>query len=336
MRTTRIVPAALAAAVLLTTGFGAAAQDRRETRVQVASSSSGGALYALGAAWSKLVNQKSTWVRATPVATGGGTENMRLLGSGEVEFGTVLGPESTEAYSQKGRYEGREPFTKLRAVWAYTYGGWQYVTLADKNIRSFADMKGKRISVGAPGSSGARYVTEILAAHGLDADRDYKRETLTGASGASALADGNLDVFAFGAPVPVSYISDLAASRQVLLVPVDKAKADAYVAANPGFYVDGFPKDGYPNQANQEAPLGVWWKQYWASRSDVDADVVYEMTKALFEGIDDFHAAHSSAKVLTLATAIDEVKIPLHAGAIRFYREKGIDVPAALVPPEAK
>ncbi len=328
-----IVAGGLAIALGLLAGH---AEARDEVRVQIASSSSGGSLYALGSAWSKLINGASDWVRATPVATGGGTENLRLLGSGEVAFGTVLGPESTEAYNQRGRYEGMEPFTKLRAVWAYTYGGWQFVVLAGSPIRSFADMKGKRISVGAPGSSGARYVTEVLEAHGLKAGDDYTRETLTGSSGAAALGDANLDVFAFGAPIPVSYVSDLSTSKPIRLVPVERDVAEKFVEANPGFFVDDFRNDGYPNQQNEQPVTGIWWKQYWASRSDVDADVVYEATKALFENVEEFQAAHSSARGVNLQTALEEVKIPIHAGAIRYYREQGVEIPDALIPPEAQ
>ena len=175
---------------------------------------------------------------------------------------------------------------------------------------------------------------ELIRAHGLD-EKDYKVMTLTGSEAANALKDGNVDVFAFGGPVPVSYVTDLATQRKIYAVPVDKAKAEEFINEYPGYYLDNFPAT-YPNQANTSDPLGVYWKQYWVARADVDEQIVYEVTKALFERIDDLHQAHSSAKTVTIENALDDIKIPLHPGAIKYYKEAGIDIPDELIPPEMK
>jgi len=296
--------------------------------IQIASSSSGGTLYPLGTAWAQLINQNSSMVKATAVATGGSTENLRLLGSGEADFGTGLGPEAVKYFNTDEKYK------VLRAIWAYTYGGVQWVVTENSGIRTISDMKGKRISVGAPGSAGATYVTKMLEAHGLEADKDYIRETLTGRSATAALVDGNIDVFVFMAPIPLAYIQEVATRRHIRLIPVDKEAAEKYIENDPGFFLDKFSKDAYQNQENEEDILAINWKQYWMARSDVDPEVVYEATKALFDNLEQFHEAHASIRILTLDNALDGVSIPLHAGAVRYYREKGIDIPDELLPPE--
>jgi len=210
----------------------------------------------------------------------------------------------------------------------------QYLVLESSGIKSISDMKGKRVSVGAPGSMGAQHVEEVLEAHGLYRNKDYKLESLTGASATSALKDGNLDVFAFCAPIPVSYAQDIASQREIRLVSVDLEVAKNYVENNPGYFLDKFPKDAYNNQQNETEVDGISWTQYWFTKASVDDDVIYETTKWLFENIEQFHETHSSIRTVNLDNALDGIYVPLHAGAVRYYREKGINIPDELLPPE--
>lgn len=314
--------------ILLVISLSSISIAQAKVNIQMGCSSSAGSLFAIASAWSQIINQNSSFVRSTAVSTGGGVENSRLVRAGEIEIGTNAGPLVVEYMNTDDSYKD------TRALWGYYYGGAQYLVLENSGIKTISDMKGKRVSIGAPGSMGAEHVEEVLEYHGLYADKDYKMETLIGSSATSALKDGNLDVFAFCAPIPVSYAQDIASQRTIRLIPIELEAAQRYIDKNPGYFLDKFPNNAYSNQKNEIDIDGISWTQYWFTSAKVDDEVIYETVKWLFENLEQFHDTHSSITQVNLENALNGIYIPLHAGAIRYYQEKGISIPEYLLPPE--
>lgn len=305
--------------VTVSSAFAAAPQ-----RIRLAGSTGGGGLGPMSVGLFKIIkNHLPEFEVGPPQVTGGSTENTRLLGRKEVNFGYT--GEIGEAYHGKGAW-AKEKYTNLRTVYTLPYGYQQYFTLEGSGIKSFKDMKGKRICVGPAGSGGATRAEHIvLPAHGLKAGVDYKISYQPYASGCDQLRDGNIDVMIISMTAPTPAVVEMVTFKKIFMIPMDPAVAKKIADEDTRLSISYIPKDVYgKNQTNTEPVLTLDLVVALATTIETPADTVYKITKAHWEHLAEFHAVSETAKFVQMKTAFNALPAPLHPGAEKYYREAGL------------
>lgn len=301
-------------------------------KVEISAGSLGAALHIFGTAWAKIVNKElKDEISVTVVSTAGSLENVRLLMNNKTDFGFVVTPQGREAYDGRDTFAKETPAKKLRTVFSYPYGGLQFVVREDSKIKTMAELKGKKVTVGAPGSAGALYDTMALEAHGLG-PKDYKKEMLPYSAGVRSINDGIIDCFAIFAPAPVGLVMEIASSHKIRILPFEKAAIEKFCKDNPGFIPGVFKAGSYKSLVNTEDAPTVVASMSVLCREEVSEEVVYKMTKVLWDNINEFQLCHVTAKEVVLNDTLKGASIPLHPGALKFYREKGLPISKELVP----
>ena len=259
---------------------------------------------------------------STAQATNGSVANVNAVASGASESGFSQSDVASWAYSGTGLYEGRGKVEQLRAI-ANLYPETVHVVVRrSSGAKSVADLKGKRISIDEPGSGSIINAKAILAAYGIR-DADYRAENLKPGPSAEKLKDGGLDAFFITGGYPLAAVTELATTTQIDLLPIDGAVAERLRQSFKFFATDDIP-DGVYKDVKGVKTVSVGAQ--WVTSASVPADLVYEVTKALWS--DKTRAAldagHAKGKAIQKAMALDGLGIPLHPGAERFYKEAGL------------
>lgn len=280
--------------------------------------------YQFAVGLSKILKEKAD-INATPQSAKGMVAQARIVAKGGAQFAWGLGgPVGGWAYNGKRRFEKEGPKKNLRQVLSYPFGVFQWLTLADSGVKSLNDLKGKRVSVGSASSTTQTYARFFMAAHGLDKS-DYKELTPGFTGGFNALRDKTVDAhLTMGLP-PMSVVQELSALKKIRLLEMDKAAVDKVIQNyGPGLTFAKIEPGTYGgNQANGDAVNTIFVNFGFSTSSDVPADLVYKVTKTLFENLDDFYGTAKAAKSVTLDAACNGLSIPLHEGALRYYKEVG-------------
>jgi hypothetical protein len=264
-------------------------------------------------------------VKVSVQATKGSAENANLLQSGRGELGFALADAVADAWRGDAEAGFKVPLDKLRGVAAIYPNYIHLVASADAGIKTLADLKGKRISVGAPKSGTELNARAILKAAGYAYGDFAKVEYLPYGESVELIKNRQLDVTLLSSGLGVAAIRDLSTSLKVVFVPIP-AEVVAKVG-NAAYQVGTIPAGTYDGQ-NDAVPT-VQIRNVLVTHADVPADTVYAMTKALFGNLDHLRSAHSAARAISLETAADGLPVPLHPGAARFYAEAGAQVQAA-------
>ncbi len=254
----------------------------------------------------------------TPQVTGGSIENTRLLDQGEVEFGLQANSVGYFSYHGLEQFQGNA-ITSIRAVASLVPEFVQVVVRADSGIKSMKDLKGKRVAVGPPGSMEVINSRLILEACGLSYDTVVAR-FVSYAEAANQFKDRMLDCVIFATGLGTSAIQDIASTQRIALVPIEPGEVQRLVSQHPFFVPKVIPANTYPNQTIEITTVTT--QATLVCRADLDANIVYQMTRALFENLDTMAKSHAMGKYIRLETALDGLAIPIHPGAERFYREK--------------
>lgn len=297
--------------------------DQRQV-IRIAGGPSGGGLGSLAVGIFKLIRLQLPEFRVGPPAgTGGSVETARLVGLGQADFG--FSSEIAEAYEGMHQWK-HERYPNLRTVFTFPYGYQQFFALATSGIRSFDDLKNRRICVGPAGSGGAaRAELVVLAEHGLLGGRDYTISWLPYDAGCDALRDGAIDVMAISMTAPTPSVMELAALNEIVMLPLDEEVARRIVRDDPKLTLAEIPPDVYGNnQKNTEPVLALSVTVALATHVGVPDDVVYKITRAHWEHIETFHESSELARRITLGHALKVLPAPLHPGAERYYREIGL------------
>jgi TRAP transporter TAXI family solute receptor len=287
--------------------------ETKKVQVNIATASIGGAYYAVGQEISNLVNGHSDLVSMSPEVTAGSVENPRLIGSGDADFGM------TNANLAFAAYNGESPYSKLDvlAVGNLHPSVFHIITLASSDIDGLADLKGKKIAVGPAGGGTLPILTLLLEQVGLSID-DITPSYLSYSDGFTQLSDGNVDVALALSGYPASSVMEIAATKKIRFVNIDPAIL-ANVSETYKYYSSiNVPSSDYKLDADATA-LGI--NNVLLVRADLDEQTVYEVTKAIYENLEEFAQNNATAKQIN-ADTISETIIPLHAGAQEFYAER--------------
>ena len=261
-------------------------------------------------------------VVATAVASNGSVANVSAIASGSAQSGFTQSDVAYWAFNASGIYEGRPKVDVLRAIANLYPESFHLVARKGAGIKTIKDLKGKRISLDEPGSGTLVDARLILAAYGLT-EKDLKAEYLKAQQAADKLKDNALDAFFSVSGWPLGAIAELAATTGIDLVPIDGPEAESLVKAYSFFATDEIP-DGAYKGVNGVKTVSV--NAIWATSSKQPDQLIYGITAALWNPSTRrlLDSGHAKGRVITLETATQGLGIPLHAGAEKFYKEKGL------------
>ncbi len=285
--------------------------------VTIATGGTAGTYFPLGGALAEIWNKNIKNVNANATVTGASIANVNSLAKGEVDVifvqndGAFYALKGIELFKDKG-------FADIRGVACLYNETIQLVALADSGIKTIADLRGKRVSVGAAGSGVEINARQVLEAAGLTYN-DIKVQYLSFAESASNLKDGNIDAAFNTAGAPTAAIQDLSASKKIVLVPVDGEVAKKLMAKWSFYTPEKVPANTYIGVTQDVMTVSV--KSMLACSAKLDPQLVYDMLKVLYANGDRMAASHKKGADIKLATALDGMSIPLHPGAEKFFKE---------------
>ena len=291
---------------------------RAQQFINVLTGGTSGVYYPLGVAIGKIYSDKLPDVRTQVQATKASVENLILLQQGRGEIAFAMGDSLKAAWDGDEEAGFKSRLDRLRIVGAIYPNYIQIVATADSNIKTLADLRGKRLSVGAPKSGTELNSRAILAAAGLSYKDIGKVEYLPFAESVELMKNRQLDATLQSAGLGVASLRDLSASTEISLVSVPKEVVDKigpFVSVN-------IPANTYTGQDKDVPTAAV--ANYLVTSSAVSDDLAYEMTRLIFENLPELANAHAAGKEIKLETAATGNPIPLHPGAIRYYEEKGL------------
>lgn len=276
-----------------------------------------GTYYPFGGAMAQIWNQNVENLNVTAQSTGASAENIRLIGKSEVDLALVQNDVMSYAYNGTESFEN-EKITSFRTI-ATLYPEVVQIVAAP-GISSIADLKGKSVSVGDAGSGVESNARQILQAYGITFN-DIKMKNLSFSESATAYTDGQLDAFFVTAGVPNTAIQEVALKRDISVLSIDADKAAQLISSYP-FYVNYTIDASVYNTAAPAETLAV--KATLICREGLSEELVYNMTKTLFEKQPELAAAHAKGEALDLNSAVQGASVPFHAGAEKYYKEKGV------------
>jgi hypothetical protein len=279
-----------------------------------------GVYYPLGVALSQVFGQALPDARVSVQSTKASAENLNLLQAGRGEIAFTLADSLSDAWKGDKEAGFPSPLKKLRAV-AGIYSNYiQIVASAESGIRSLADLKGKRISVGAPKSGTELNARAILKAAGLGYGDFSKVEYLPFGESVELMKNRQLDATLQSAGLGVASIRDLSSAVKIVVVPIPEEVVRK--VGDAAYQPSTIPAGTYTGQDGDVPTAAI--KNFLVSHEEVPADAVHAMTKALFDGLPTLVAAHSAAKGIQRQNATEGTVVPFHAGAEKYYREAGV------------
>jgi TRAP transporter TAXI family solute receptor len=285
--------------------------------VNILTGGTSGVYYPLGVAISKVLSDKVEGVRPSVQATKGSVENLNLIQAGKGEIAFTLGDSLAAAVMGNTDAGFKGPLDKVQTIGAIYPNYVQIVASQDSGIKSLADLKGKRLSVGAPKSGTELNARAILAAAGMSYQDLGKVEYLDFAQSVELMKNRQLDATLQSAGLGVASIRDLAASIPIVVVEVPE---DITKKMGEPFFSASIPANTYDGQGADVTTVAV--PNFLVTRSDLSADLVYKITQAIYENLPELQAAHAAAKGISLDKAAKGSPAPLHPGALKYYTEK--------------
>ncbi|NJE25408.1 TAXI family TRAP transporter solute-binding subunit [Thermococcus sp. MV5] len=284
----------------------------------------GGVYFPLGSKYAEILNKNG--VPAKAVTSGASVANAKAIGDGTAQAAILQNDVAYYAYNDLYMFEG-QAIKNIKGVAALYPETVQFIVRADSDIKTLQDLAGKKVAIGAPGSGTAVAAEQVLRAAGVWDSVEKVNQKFSEAS--QSLKLGQVDAAVIVSGIPTPSVNQIAVQTPVRVLPIpdeilSKLKEQGYI-----FYVRQIVPAGTYNGVEEDTPtLAV--KAMLAVSADLPEDTVYQMTKILFENVDQLRAVHQKAQLISLETALDGMSIPLHPGAIKYYEEKGLSVPEEL------
>ncbi|MFE8700451.1 TAXI family TRAP transporter solute-binding subunit [Cytobacillus sp. FJAT-54145] len=283
--------------------------------ISIVTGGTGGTYYPLGGAFASIISDE-TGIETNAETSGASAENMTTLKNGDAEIAFTQTDIASYAKDGKLMFEGNA-VENVQAIGTLYPETIQIVTTAGAGITSVEDLKGKKVSIGAPGSGTAANAEQILEVHGMTLD-DIEKQDLSFDESTAGIQDGTIDAAFVTAGTPTGAVEGLSATEDVVIVPIAQDKIDALIEKYPFYIQDEVPSGTY---GLTDAVSTVAVSAMLAVKSDLSEDVVYDITKAIFENLD--QVTHAKGKIISAEKAVKGTGIEIHPGAQKYYDEKG-------------
>ena len=311
-----ILSVLLVAVISLIAGCGGDSAGEKKF-LNIATGGTAGTYYPIGGAMAEILNNNIQGMNASAQSTGATVANINMLKEGSVDLAIVQNDITYYAANGVEMFKDKK-VDNLKGIATLYPETCQIVTLESTGIKSIADLKGKRVAVGAMGSGAEANARQILEAYGITYD-DIDEQFLSFSEAASALKDGNVDAAFVTAGYPTAAVQDIASQNKVRLLPIEADTADALIAKYP-FYTEVVIPAGTYAGFEEEVP-GISVMAMLVCTDKVDEQLGYDITKALFSNLDRIKAAHSVGKLITKEGAMEGMPIQMNAGAEKFFKE---------------
>jgi TRAP transporter TAXI family solute receptor len=298
-----------------------------KTRLSIATGGTGGVYYPLGGGMAALISKNIPNTEATAEVTTASIDNVKLLHGNRIGMALCLPDTAWDGYS--GQIKGFKEKANIRALMALYSNFMHFVAADGAGIKSVADLKGKRVSTGAPGSGTEVKGLRVMEAYGLT-PKDFKSQDRLGvAESAGALKDRKIDAFIWDGGLPTAAVLDLAATPGIKINVIPHAEAIPKMVAKYGplYFVSNIPKGVYKG-IDEDIPVAAATNLLIVNEK-MDDNLAYQITKLFLEHTADLVAVHKAATEISLKNAVVGSPIPFHPGALRYYKEKGVKLPAA-------
>lgn len=314
----------LIACISLALGTGLVATTQAQN-ISIATGGTGGVYYPMGGGMASALSKHVPGMQATAEVTGGSVDNLKLIGSGKPYIGFSMTDAAQDAFKGEDKFTGNK--VPVRTLMILYPNRMHAVTVEGTGITKMADLKGKRVSTGSPGSATEVMAFRVIEAAGLDKDRDMKRERLGAAESVNALKDRKIDAFFWVGGLPTAAVTDLASTPNTKLKLIDHADLVPAMNAKWGnLYVqDAIPKDTYKGMDADNKQATVM--NILVAHENMDEKTAYNIVKTIFERRDDLIASHREAASIRLENQKAAASpVPFHPGALRYFAERGIKV----------
>ena len=284
-----------------------------------------GVYYPTGGAICRLVNKKRKvhGIRCSTESTGGSVFNLNTIRTGDLDMGVAQSDWQYHAYHGSSKFKDKGANRKLRAIFSVHPEPFTVVARADSGIRNFGDLKGKRVNVGNPGSGQRGTMEVLMKASGWKMSDFELASELKSSEQSMALCDNKIDAMVFTVGHPSGSITEATTSCDSVLVNVTGSAVDMLVAENDFYRTATIPGGMYSGNANDTKTFGVGATFVTSTRTP--ENVIYQVVKAVFENFDSFRKFHPAFRILDKRQMIkDGLSAPLHAGAVKYYKEAGL------------
>ncbi len=298
-----------------------AAFAQKQVRLSIATGGTGGVYYPMGGGMANILSKHIPYAEATAEVTAASVDNCLLVGATKADMALIMADVGWDALEGKGKFKEKLPIMTLAVLYI---NNMHLVTLEGKGIDKPMDLKGKRVSTGAPGSGTEVKALRVLEAYGLDPDKDMKRDKLGASESAGALKDGKIDAYFWDGGLPTASVTDLGATPGVKMKLIAHADAVPKMTEKYGpLYFKGvIPAKMYPGQDQEVGIARV--SNLLICNKDMKDTVAYDIVKTLFERKPELVAVHKMAEELELAPQADGSPLPFHPGAAKYFKEKGV------------
>ena len=318
----RSVTSALLGALLVVSG-SAVAQEK--IQLSIGTGGTGGVYYPLGGGMANVLSKHVPGMSATAEVTGGSVDNLKLVGSGKPYLAMTMADAGQDAYRGEDKFKGNK--IPLRTLMVMYPNRMHVVTIEGTGVNTVADLKGKRVSTGSPGSATEVMAFRVIEAAGLDKDRDVRRERLGVAESVNALKDKKIDAFLWVGGLPTAAVTDLANTPGVRIKLIDHAQLVAPMNKKYGqlYIEDLIPKATYKGMETDNRNATVW--NLLVAHESLSEAAAYSIVKTIFERRDDLIAVHKEAENFKIELQKSAATpIPFHPGALKYFAEKGAKV----------
>ena len=285
-----------------------------------------GVYYPTGGAISRIVNKKFDQykIKATVESTGGSVYNINAVLSGDLQFGVAQSDRQYQAIHGEKEWEEKGPQKDLRSVFSIHPESITLIAAVKSGINNIRDLKGKRVNLGNPGSGQLGNSQDALSAFGLS-ESDLKAEYVKAVEAPGLIQDERLDAFFYTVGHPNGNIKEATSGRiKVKIVPIDGPEIDALVKKYPYYAKSVVPGEMYPNAENKGDTPSFGVKATFVTSAKVSEDIVYAVTKEIFDNFEEFKKLHPAYQVLTKENMLQGLSAPLHPGAVKYYKEAGL------------
>jgi TRAP transporter TAXI family solute receptor len=307
----------------LSIGLSTASAQSKDVRLSIATGGTGGVYYPIGGGMANILSKYIPYAEATAEVTAASVDNCLLVGAKKADMALIMADTGWDAFQGMSKFKEKLPIMTLAVLYI---NNMHLVTVEGKGIEKVTDLKGKRVSTGAPGSGTEVKCLRVIEAYGLNPDKDMTRDRLGASESAGALKDGKIDAYFWDGGLPTASVTDLGATPGIKLKLISHGDAIPKMTEKYGpLYFKGvIPAKTYPGQ-NQDVSIARV-SNLLICNKDMKEKVAYDIVKTLFDHKPELVAVHKMAEELALEPQVDGSPLPFHPGAAKYFKEKGLNL----------